>query len=1206
MSGMEIRNLKTRKTNIEVYKSHNPLDYHEAILEFNRYCERQLPKAAYIAFIPSCFDITEDEKTVVIGGQYGNIASFDVQSSQILRDEEIAQSSSIINIIMALKDTQVVALTNYSELCFLDFPSLDILFKIHLKPSPISLKNGSIKQCLYFTNGTNEIGIIKLSREDDFYAKKFQKRSLVMDSIVNCMKMSDDGALIAVGMDNGMISIIYAENEIKLKSTPELLNKPIIISFSEGNDYIAAGFDNHMIIVWTIDSEFRLKYQFSKHTDTITGLIFARENRYIISSSLDASISIWDIKVEGLPYTLNIMDDKITNLKVSRDHQHAYYTHSSPNLMTWNIPQLPRNAIYREHTEKVNKVIFVPHSHDLISIGDDGKAIIWDYRNDYHLETKQLHGALTHITISNEGHFAIIASTKPCLYKWSLHKSCMVEVSIRSLVYSLQLSINEDYYAISDPQDRVIIYEYKSDEPMFTIKGHTLPVREVCFIKSDMYLLTASQDCTLGKWEIATAERQGTFIGHDAPVISMAISHEGLIVSGSENGVIIIWNFDCLLLYTLLVPESLPILSLYFSADHRFLISLQEHRVSYWQTNNLSLMFQIDTSLPGACLAVDSNEGFIAVAEGNTVFIEENALNTAQIRIVGKNLGSPHKFMQFVIDCQKENSKVLYDVNYNHWAIAPYMLGISHSLSYCNRYDNLNKALFCNQNRASFFSSINNEDPLSICVDLEYKNCIDICLKYMKNKYLGKKGACRNLRAYVPLESSLAKLNKIDYPYIAKLYETMFIECSESYLPRFCLHETDLPNLYLSDHLVIYPEELVPREFFSNTGRPIVFSYSSLPLDLDLGTTSSIEFLKSLLECSDTEIFRSSIVNEYLQYKWLKIKPMVYFQGMVYFIYLALLSWYIIIIPDPEVGYKMELLWVMVIAHIIMLCFEILQIATDFIDYWASVWTILDQLRSLSFSFYAIMAYQENYNYDILLAVLIFSWTRGISCFRIFDNTRYMVRLIIQVIVDITTFFAILGYATVAFAFVFYLRNPDDQSFLMYLTQAYRLDLGDFETHLTETFDWIMFFISTMINPLIMLNLLIAIMSDTAAAIAEIDDICGARELAEMILDTEKVMFWKKNLTHKHFLHKCDFFQVENSETDEVKAKIKTIKKQVITMNTTIKSLSKTAAKICENSLQKNVECLKVEQDELKERMNTEFDNSMRLISKIGNKLNIK
>ena len=40
-----------------------------------------------------------------------------------------------------------------------------------------------------------------------------------------------------------------------------------------------------------------------------------------------------------------------------------------------------------------------------------------------------------------------------------------------------------------------------------------------------------------------------------------------------------------------------------------------------------------------------------------------------------------------------------------------------------------------------------------------------------------------------------------------------------------------------------------------------------------------------------------------------------------------------------------------------------------------------------------------------------------------------------------------------------------------------------------------------------MLNLLIAIMSDTATAVAEIDDIYGLKELAEMILDIEKIMF---------------------------------------------------------------------------------------------------
>ena len=88
-----------------------------------------------------------------------------------------------------------------------------------------------------------------------------------------------------------------------------------------------------------------------------------------------------------------------------------------------------------------------------------------------------------------------------------------------------------------------------------------------------------------------------------------------------------------------------------------------------------------------------------------------------------------------------------------------------------------------------------------------------------------------------------------------------------------------------------------------------------------------------------------------------------------------------------------------------------------------------------------------------------------------FDETRYMVRLIIQVIVDISTFFVILFYATLSFTFVFYLRNPEAEPFFMYLTQSYRLDLGDFETDLDNYFDWFLFFVSTMITPLIMLNL---------------------------------------------------------------------------------------------------------------------------------------
>ena len=117
--------------------------------------------------------------------------------------------------------------------------------------------------------------------------------------------------------------------------------------------------------------------------------------------------------------------------------------------------------------------------------------------------------------------------------------------------------------------------------------------------------------------------------------------------------------------------------------------------------------------------------------------------------------------------------------------------------------DDLNSALFSKKSPAPFFSTINNESPLSICVDLAYKNCIDICLKFLRFD------AKKNPRAYVPLENCLTKLNILDLPGITKLYDTLFQKSHYSHLPTCCIYETSLPALYHSDQLVIIPEKIV-------------------------------------------------------------------------------------------------------------------------------------------------------------------------------------------------------------------------------------------------------------------------------------------------------------------------------------------------------------------------------------------------------------
>ena len=249
-------------------------------------------------------------------------------------------------------------------------------------------------------------------------------------------------------------------------------------------------------------------------------------------------------------------------------------------------------------------------------------------------------------------------------------------------------------------------------------------------------------------------------------------------------------------------------------------------------------------------------------------------------------------------------------------------MGLTHLLSFSNRLDDLNHALFEANNKAGYFSTINNENPLSICIDLEYKNVIDVCLKYMKLALLKK-----NIRAFASLEKCLTKLNLIEYPGIAKVYDLLFQKAEGSHLPDFCLYEADLPTLHTADSVVVIPEKIISKEFFSSTGRPIAFHHSLCLMDTELGTTASLEFLESLIN-GDSKVYNSRIIKEYLTCKWNKIKLAVNLQGCIYIVYLFLLSIYTV----SFVG-NMAMLWLVTSVHLLLFSLEILQLTTDYKNY---------------------------------------------------------------------------------------------------------------------------------------------------------------------------------------------------------------------------------------------------------------------------------
>ena len=120
-------------------------------------------------------------------------------------------------------------------------------------------------------------------------------------------------------------------------------------------------------------------------------------------------------------------------------------------------------------------------------------------------------------------------------------------------------------------------------------------------------------------------------------------------------------------------------------------------------------------------------------------------------------------------------------------------------------------------------------------------------------------------------------------------------------------------------------------------------------------------------------------------------------------------------------------------------------------------------------------------------------WFRFLYFLRIFDSTGFLIRAILAVVVDMRYFMLILGITIVAFGDSFKVMSsanddanefmPEPKGLLGGVYYAYLIGLGEFNFDYTKnvgsTYCLILFIINTIFMTIIMLNLFIAIISES-------------------------------------------------------------------------------------------------------------------------------
>lgn len=1103
-------------------------------------------KAAYLVYKMHgkirCISITENGRYCICGDSSGYLYLKDLYN-EIEMDLQIAEKA-ILSLATDSKKDRVYIATKDSNILVWSLNKLKIDQKISIEDTTYAMclnSNGK----LLFTAGCNEVVYIMNTDNNEVIAELEGH-----EEPIRALAVTRDDHILASGGEDHILRLWNVTEKCEigvLKGHDDSINS---LLFSSDEIIVSAGSDK-TIRIWSL-SQKNCIHIITGHEDVVNSICMSSDNRYLISASSDRTVRLWSWKDKALVTILSTLNDKVTAVAISPDcssvysggHeeviykaeldinlkikpisdlgsiiQSLYYDATTSKIIAGNYDNTitclststASSSTYTIHENRVSCLLITPDSSYIISSSTDaGLSIINTRTGQVETKLKGHEGNIFCLCVSNDSKYIVSGSMDSTIRVWNLATKQEEDKLIGHEYWVTALYLSKDNkYLISGSGDKTIkIWDFTFRVEIFTLSAHSDRVNCIKMTHDMSLIISGSEDKSIKVWGLKEREMRHEFLGHTRGVQCLIISeNDKYLYSGSSDCTIRIWGiFDKIELAIINQPYS--ILDIYLIDSGQNLLILQNKKV-YKLENPLHL--------------------------NSAIWIYPTQYSILFITYISSIL---------------KNSNAKFDEDWVKYMVFPWRLNLLHIFSYLTNDTHLKRAL----KKGSHFIPISSgENPLSISINRRSLQCEEAIIKRMK-KYIYP----HNAQCYRYIEQLLPLLNKSSLPSLNRFYEQVFSVSNQPGLPAFGCLKQKPPIVKLSDCENINPSDFLIMENLGDKDKEevIVFRKSLLCMNLVAGSSYSLQFFRTLIECENADVFRTKFIHAILAYKWQKVVRFVRIQALLYGILLAFLTAHIFSIHE--------------ISYITMICilnslfsiYNLVQIYVLKTKFLISLWNMLDLSRNILIWVYISMLIldQDFDKLETLSIITLIAWLRVVGYFRIFDRTRYLINMILEVIKDMVPFLVIMVVSTLAFGLVFYISNMQEGSSAF--LSAYQINFSSFNVILNGSFQTAVFILSCIVNPLIMMNLLIAIMGDTYDRVRDGLEVADHKEMAECIFEIECLLFWRRDKADWKYIHQVT--TEENSENleNEWSGKIRAITNSVHSLDTKSKLTRKSVERI--------------------------------------------